>query len=92
MKYKNIIDEDTSIDSFFKIIKLKLSYCENVTYVRLKMRTLLREFNYRIRKVVFVDKLKKSMERQGLVTYLKGHEECDIGKIKLDDMIMVRLK
>jgi len=32
------------------------------------------------------------MKRLGLVTYLKGVEECDIGEIELDDMIMVRLK
>ena len=71
---ENVIDEEATIDSFFRIIKLKLSYCEGVSYVRIKVRTLLREFNYKRRHSIFVGKLKKSMKSLGLVTYLKGNE------------------
>lgn len=89
---ENVIDEESTIDSFFRIIKLKLTYCEGVSYVRLKVRTLLREFNYKRRHSIFVEKLKKSMRALGLTTYLKGFELCDIGQVNIDDMIMIRLK
>lgn len=59
---ENVIDEEATIDSFFRIIKLKLSYCEGVSYVRIKVRTLLREFNYKRRHPIFVGKLKKVYE------------------------------
>lgn len=89
---ENVIDEEATIDSFFRIIKLKISYCEGISYVRIKIRTLLREFNYKRRHPVFVEKLKKSMKALGLVTYLRGLELCDIGEVNIDDMIIIRLK
>lgn len=89
---ENVIDEEATIDSFFRIIKLKLSYCEGISYVRIKIRTLLREFNYKRRHPIFVEKLKKSMKSLGLVTYLRGFELCDIGEVNIDDMIIIRLK
>lgn len=89
---ENVIDEEATIDSFFRIIKLKLSYCEGISYVRIKVRTLLREFNYKRRHSIFVEKLKKSMKALGLVTYLRGFELCDIGQVNIDDMIIIRLK
>lgn len=58
---QNVIDEELTIDSFFRIIKLKLLYCEDVSYVRLKLRTLLGEFNYKRRHPIFV-KTKKIYE------------------------------
>lgn len=89
---ENVIDEEATIDSFFRIIKLKLSYCDGISYVRIKIRTLLREFNYKRRHPLFVEKLKKSMKSLGLVTYLRGFELCDIGEVNIDDMIIIRLK
>jgi hypothetical protein len=89
---QNVIDEEATIDSLFRIIKLKLSYCKGVSYVRIKVRTLLREFNYKRRHPIFVERLKKSMKALGLVTYLKGFELCDISQVNIDNMIIIRLK
>lgn len=86
------INEEFTIDSFFRIIKLKLTYCEDTPYVKIKLRTLLRKFDYQRRHPVFISKLKKSMKSLGIETYIKGLELCDIGEINLDDMVMMRLK
>lgn len=89
---QNVIDEELTIDSFFRIIKLKLLYCEDISYVKLKLRTLLGEFNYKRRHPKFVEKLKKSMKALGLVTYLRGFELCDISEINIDDMVIIRMR
>lgn len=89
---ENIVDEETTIHSFFRMIKLKLTYHEETTYVRMKVRTILKNFNYKRRHPVFIKKLKKAMNAMGIVTYLKGFEICDIAEIKINDMVIMRLK
>lgn len=36
--------------------------------------------------------IKKTMKSLGLQPYLSGWEYCDIGEVKLDSMMVVRLK
>ena len=56
------------------------------------MRTLLKEFNYKRRYPIFINRFKKSMKALGLISYLKDMELYDINEVNLDDMIMIRLK
>lgn len=87
-----IFAEEYVIEAFFKVIKLKLTYTEDINNVKMKLRTLLSYFSYKRRSQQFVDNVKGTLRELGLVTYLKGYELCDVSMIKLDDMIMIRLK
>lgn len=85
-------NEDDSVEAFFRYIKLRLTYTENVKYVRFKLRTLLREFGYKKRTDKLVGHIKKSLKALKLVTYLREYQKCDISEINLDDTIVIRLK
>lgn len=88
----NSYTEEYVIEAFFRVIKLKLAYTDDVNNVKMKLRTLLGYFGYKRRSQQFVDSVKRTIKALELVTYLKGYELCDISIIKLDDMIMIRLK
>lgn len=84
--------DDNYIESYFRFVKLRLTYVYGCDYVRLKLRTLLREFGYKRRTKDIVNSIKRSMKNLKLECYLKGYEPCDVGEIKLEHMIMIRLK
>lgn len=84
--------DENYIEAFFRFIKLRLTYAESCSYVKLKLRTLLREFGYKRRTVALVSNIKRSMKALQLQSYLRGYEYCDISEINLDDMLMIRLK
>lgn len=88
----NSFAEEYVIEAFFRVIKLKLAYTDDVNNVKMKLRTLLGYFGYKRRSDQFIKSVKRTFKALGLVTYLKGYELCDISLIKLDDMIMIRLK
>lgn len=86
------VNEQGVIESFFKIIKLQLTYTPDKEYRKIKLRTLIGRFGYKRRSpklIVYIDEALKSL---GLVTYLKGYSPCNIEEIKLDDTVIIRLK
>lgn len=85
------VNEQGIIESFFKIIKLQLTFTPDKEYRKIKLRTLFGRFGYKRRSeklIIYIDEALKSL---GLVTYLSGYVPCNIVKIKLDDTIMIRL-
>ena len=85
-------EDDNYIESYFRLIKLKLSYLEDCDYVRIKLRTLLRNFGYKRRTEKLVLSINRSVKKLKLECSLRGREACNIGEISLDDMIIIRLK
>lgn len=85
-------NEEYQVEAFFRVIKLKLIYTDDINNIKMKLRTLLGYFGYRRRSQQFVDNVKRTLKALGLITYLKAYELCDVSMIKLDDMIMIRLK
>lgn len=79
------------IEAFFRFIKLRLTYTDGCSFVRLKLRTLLRNFGYKRRSEMLVKDIKRSMKALGLQCYLKDYKPCDIAEVKLDDIIIIRL-
>ncbi len=84
-------DEYSDVESFFKLIKLKLTFTPNTPVVRKKLRKLLMELGYQKRSWQLVDKIKKSCKALGISTFVRGGKECDIGKVDIDDWISFRL-
>ena len=87
------IEADTDADYFgayFKLIWLQLMY-SGISYRKIKLRTLLRDFGYKRRTEALTSSMKHALNALGLVTYLRNYEVCDICDVKLDDMVMIRL-
>lgn len=78
------------IDLFFKMKRLQILYLDGQDYVRMKLRTLLKAYGYRRRTQGLLRYFRDCMMFYHMQTYLRGKEECDIGEIGLDEMIIIR--
>lgn len=58
--------------------------------MRIKIRTLLKAYGYKWRSQELLKYLRECMLFYYIQTYLHGKEECDIGEIGLDEMIIIR--
>lgn len=88
------INEKNDVDCFggyFKIIKLQLMY-SGISYRKLKLRTLLRDFGYKRRTEALISNMCNALRALGMETYLKNHKKCDLNKAKLDDMVIIRMR
>ena len=75
------LSDENCIEAYFRLVKLKLYYIEGCDYIRLKFKTLLKSCGY-----------KRRTEKLKLECSLKCRKKCNIRKIDLDDMIIIRLK
>jgi len=85
------VNEQGVIESYFKIIKLQLTYTPDKEYRKIKLRTLIGRFGYKRRSaklIIYIDEALKSL---GLVTYLRGYVPCNVAEIKIEDTVIIRL-
>jgi hypothetical protein len=88
----NGLGENNIIEAFFRIIKLKLSYTAKTDFIKIKLRTLLAHFGYQRRSKPFIVAVTRTLKNLNINTYLSGYIPCQIQDIRLDDMIIFRLK
>ena len=79
------------IDLFFKMKRLQILYLDGQDYVRMKLRTLLKAYGYKRRTQKLLKYFHECLMFYHMQTYLRGKEECDIGEIGLDEMIIIRI-
>lgn len=91
---KTIITEDKyflELETFFKELRLRIVVLEQQGYVRMKLRTMLREHGYMRRSPQLIKRLQKCLYFYHIETYTRGEVKCDIEEISLDDMITFRI-
>lgn len=79
------------IESYFKVIKLRLMYTPGKDYCRIKLRTLIGSFGYKRRTAALVEYINTTINSLGVKTFLRNWEQCNIGEISLDKTIVIRL-
>lgn len=84
--------EEYYVEAFFRFIKLRLTYIENCNFVKIKLRTLLKNFGYKRRSENIVGNIKRTMKSLRLYCYLRDYQLCDINEIDIDDTIIIRIK
>lgn len=77
--------------SYFMELRLRMIFLDNQDFVRMKLRTLLRNHGYKRRTLKLNAYLKMCMYFYHIETYIRGGEHCDIEEIGLDDMITFRV-
>lgn len=87
-----INEQQEALWTYFKVIKLRLLYQQECPFVRLKLRTILKEFKYKRRSEKLMNEIQEILNQLQLETYLKGYITCSVKEIDLDDYIMIRLK
>ncbi len=88
---ETFITEHFDIDLFFKMKRLQILYLEGQNYIRMKLRTLLKVYGYKRRTRELLKYFRECLMFYHMQTYLRGKEECDIGDIGLDEMIIIRI-
>ena len=82
--------ESDCFDAYFKLIWLQLMY-SGITYRKVKLRKLLRDFGYKRRSEKLINCIQQAMDNLNLKVYLRDYIPCNIHNIDIDDMIIIRL-
>ncbi len=88
---ENLMSDYPDIDIFFMFMRLRILYVDNQNYERMKLRTLLRNYGYKKRSPAIVDHINRCLIFYHIQPYLRDYEQCDIGKVDIDDMITFRV-
>jgi len=88
---ESVMSDYPEFDLFFMILRLRIKYTGNQSYVRMKLRTLLKNYGYKRRSKALMEHIMYCMMFYHIQPYLRNSEECDIRIINLDDMITFRV-
>lgn len=84
-------DEYYDLKSYFMELRLRMIFLDNQDYIRMKLRTLLRDHDYKRRTAGINSYLKRCMYFYHIESFVRGGKLCDIEEISLDDMITFRV-
>lgn len=85
------ITEYSDINLFFKMKRLQILYLGGQDFSKIKLRTMLKRYGYKRRTRELLRYFRECLMFYHMQTYLRGKEECDIGAIGLDEMVMLRV-
>ena len=83
--------DNFDVDLFFKLLRLRILYVNEKKYVRMKLRTLLKEYGYKRRSDLLLQYLRDRLMFYHIQTFVKGGIICDICDINLDETIIFRV-
>ncbi len=87
----NYITDFSGLDLFFKNLRIRIVADGSKDYVRIKLRTLLKEYGYKRRSKLLVDYIGYCMDFFELKAFLRGGVECKIENADIDEMITFRV-
>ena len=76
---------------FFMEMRLQIRFLGKQNYVRMKLRTLLKNHGYKRRSTIIMNYVRDCLYFYHILLSLRGGEICDIREIDLDDMITFRV-
>lgn len=79
------------LDLFFKSIRIRILYGSGNDYVRIKLRTLLRQYGYKRRSQLLLQHINRCMLFYHLEATLRGGLPCPIETADLDQMLTFRV-
>lgn len=87
----NYTSDFSGLDLFFKNMRIRIVVDGSKDYVRIKLRTLLKEYGYKRRSKMLVDYVNGCMEFFRLKAFLRGGVECEIENVDIDEMLTFRV-
>ena len=79
------------LDLFFKSIRIRILYGDGNDYVRIKLRTLLKQYGYKRRSQLLLQHINRCMLFYHLEATLRGGVPCSIEDADLDQMLTFRV-
>ncbi len=81
----------TDLDLFFKNIRIRILYGGGNDYVRVKLRTLLKQYGYKRRSQLLLQHINNCMFFYHLEVAVRGGVPCSIEDVDLDKMLTFRV-
>lgn len=81
----------SDLDLFFKSIRIRILYADGNDYVRIKLRTLLKQYGYKRRSQLLLQHINRCMLFYHLEAALRGGVPCSIEDADLDQMLTFRV-
>lgn len=81
------ISDFSNLDLFFKSLRIRILFNNQKGYIRIKLRTLLKQYGYFRRSAKLVDYINTCIDFYKLKPYLRSGIKCCIEDIGIDDMI-----
>lgn len=91
MQQENYVSDFSDLDLFFKSMRIRILYGGGKEYVRMKLRTLLRQYGYQRRSPKLLAHINHCMLFYHLEATLKGGVECRIEDVGIDQMLTFRV-
>lgn len=88
---ESFLHDFSDLDLYFKEVRFRLRFFSDCGYVRIKLRTLLKQYGYRRRSPKLLDHLEQCMTFYRLQPNLRGGIPCKLSEISVDEMVVFRL-
>lgn len=86
-----LINDFSDLDLVFKSMRIRILYGNGNNYVRIKLRTLLKQYGYKRRSQSLIQHINRCMQFYHLELTLRGGIYCSIEDVDLDQMLTFRV-
>lgn len=91
LQKEQITNDFSDLDLFFKSVRIYILYAGENNYVRIKLRTLLKQYGYKRRSQLLLKHINRCMKFYNLEATLRGGVPCYIENIDLNQMLTFRV-
>lgn len=91
LQAEQLTSDFSDLDLFFKSIRIRILYGYGNDYVRIKLRTLLKQYGYKRRSQLLLQHINRCMLFYHLEATLRGGVPCSIENADLDQMLTFRV-
>ena len=91
LQAEQLTSDFLDLDLFFKSIRIRILYGDGNDYVRIKLRTLLKQYGYKRRSPLLLQHINRCMQFYNLEVTLRGGVPCSIEDADLDQMLTFRV-
>lgn len=85
------VSDFSDLDLFFKNIRIRILYGGGNDYIRIKLRTLLKQYGYQRRSKQLIQHINQCMFFYHLEATLRGGVPCRVDDVELDKMLTFRV-
>lgn len=91
LQAEQLTGDFSDLDLFFKSIRIRILYGYRNDYVRIKLRTLLKQYGYKRRSQLLLQHINRCMLFYHLEATLRGGVPCSIEDADLEQMLTFRV-
>ena len=91
VQVQQYMSDYSDLDLFFKNIRIRILYGKGNNYVKIKLRSLLKQYGYKRRSPLLLQHINECLRFYHLKVTLRGGVPCNIEEVGLDQMLIFRV-